>query len=207
LKTRVSFILAISAKLIDKKRNTRMKKIAIWLLKLLGWKLDGSIPVDLKKYIIAVVPHTSNWDFPLGLIVRASLGRDIKFIGKHTLFGFPHGLLFRALGGYPVDRTKNNNLVDSVADIFNSKDSFAICLAPEGTRKRVDKLKTGFYYMAKKANVPLILIRFDYKTKVIGVSPPFYTTPDEKVDFEYIHSFYKGAIGKIPEYSFKPPIG
>ena len=182
-----------------------MKEIASWLLRVLGWKLDGSIPINLKKYIIAVVPHTSNWDFPLGLIVRASLGREIKFIGKHTLFGFPHGILFRALGGYPVDRSKNNNLVDSVAEIFNSKDEFAICLAPEGTRKRVEKLKTGFYYMAKKSNVPLILVRFDYKTKVIGVSDPFYTTNDETSDFKIIYSFYKGAVGKIPKYSFVPP--
>lgn len=181
-----------------------MQKISGLIFRLLGWSLQGEIPGDLNKYLLAVVPHTSNWDFPLGLLVRSMLGRKVQFIGKHTLFQFPYGFLFRWLGGHPVDRSKSSNYVDSVVEIYNQHDNFAICLAPEGTRKKVDKLRTGFYYIAKKAMVPIILIRFDYATKVITFSEPFYPTEDITSDFEYIHGFFKGAVGKIPSNSFDP---
>lgn len=181
-----------------------MKKISAFILRLLGWSLRGGIPKDLNKYILAVVPHTSNWDFPLGLLVRASLARRVQFIGKHTLFRFPHGFIFRWLGGHPVDRSKSSNYVDSVVEIFNRHEKFAISLAPEGTRKKVDKLRTGFYFIAKKANVPIILVRFDYSQKLITFSDPFYTTDDISSDFDYIHNFFKGAVGKIPSNSFNP---
>jgi len=181
-----------------------MRKISSYILRLLDWSIEGEIPVGLKKYLLAVVPHTSNWDFPLGLLVRAKLGRSVQFIGKHTLFKPPHGFIFRWLGGYPVDRSKSTNYVDSVVNIFNQHETFAICLAPEGTRKKVDKLRTGFYFIAKKADIPIILVRFDYGTKVISFSEPFYTTDDTAADFEYIHDYFRGAVGKIPTNSFDP---
>lgn len=179
-----------------------MSRISTWILKCLGWKIVGNIPADLKKFICAVVPHTSNWDFPLGILVRSALNRNVKFIGKHTLFKFPYGFIFYWLGGYPVNRKKSANMVDAVVKIFNEKENFGICLAPEGTRKKVDKLKTGFYHMAKKAGVPIILVQFDYEHKVFVFREPFYPTNDESADFELINNYFKGVKGFNPSLSF-----
>ncbi|HMQ86955.1 MAG TPA: lysophospholipid acyltransferase family protein [Flavilitoribacter sp.] len=173
-----------------------------WLLKALGWQMEiGEWPFP-PKYIVIVVPHTSNWDFPLGLMVRSALDVDIKYVGKESLFRGPLGRIFRWLGGYPVDRSKNTNFVDLVADIFNRHETFAIAIAPEGTRSKVDKLKTGFYYIARAAGVPIIMCRFDWSRKKVAFSKPFYTTDDADADFEAIYDFFRGAIGKIPENSF-----
>lgn len=181
-----------------------MSRISAFILKLLGWKVVGGVPKDLKKLIIAVVPHTSNWDFPLGLLVRSAMNRDVKFIGKHTLFRPPYGFLFRWLGGYPVNRQASKNYVESVVEILNSKEEFALCLAPEGTRKRVDRLRTGFYHMAKQANIPIVLTRFDYGNKAVTFSEPFYTTEDQDADFDYINNYFSGVRGKNPENSYYP---
>lgn len=172
------------------------------ILHLFGWKMEGSIPAELKKFIIIVIPHTSNWDFPLGLLVRNVLNRNVVYLAKASLFKFPYGGLFKWLGGYPVDRSKRNKFVDTVVDIFNSKEEFMVCISPEGTRKKVEKLKSGFYWMAKGAQVPLIMIKFDYGEKVIGIREPFYTTDDKEGDFEQIWEYFQSARGKIPENSW-----
>lgn len=174
------------------------------ILKILGWKIVGEYPHHLKKFILVVVPHTSNWDFPLGIMVRTVWDpkRAVKFIGKDSLFKRPHGFFFYWLGGYPVDRSKRNNFVQAVVDIFNSKEKFAIVLAPEGTRKRVEKLKTGFYFIAKGAQAPLILVKFDYEHKEVKFSEPFYTTENQEADFEFIDNHFRGVKGKIPEKGY-----
>lgn len=167
--------------------------------KLWGWKIEGGIPENLKKYILVVGPHTSNWDFPLGLLVRSIIRVDAKYMGKASLFKPPFGWIFRALGGYPVDRSKNNNYVEAVVDIFDSKEEFAITITPEGTRKRVNELKSGFYYIALGAKVPLIMVIFDYPAKTIRFSEPFYPSGNKEEDFEVIISHFRGVQGKNPE--------
>src|SRR5690606_22564644 len=123
-----------------------MRLVSKLVLKLLGWKSAGTFPDHLKKYVVIVAPHTSNWDFVIGLLFRKALRLEhAKFLGKHQLFKPPFGWLFRWLGGYPVDRTSSHNLVDQVVKIFHGHDEFVLALSPEGTRQRVDKLKTGFY--------------------------------------------------------------
>lgn len=169
------------------------------LLKLWGFRIVGEIPADLKKYVIVAAPHTSAWDFPLGLLVRGVIQRDVKYLGKKSLFDGPFGFLFRALGGYPVDRSKNTNLVDSIVQIFDAKDAFAIVLAPEGTRRKVDKFKTGFYHIAHNAKVPLILMRINFGEKQMEFSEPYYTTDDKDGDLERIWNHYVGIKGKNPE--------
>lgn len=171
-----------------------------FILKTLGWKITGRYPYELKKFIVAVVPHTSNIDFPLGLLVRSALETKIYFVGKKELFRPPFGAIFRALGGYPVDRTKRSNFVQAVADIFDEREEFALCFAPEGTRKRVDQLKSGFYYIAKLANVPIVLTKFDYEHKEVHFGEPFYPTDDAEADMQYIWNYFKGVRGKKPEY-------
>lgn len=181
-----------------------MGKISAFILRLIGWRMEGQVPEDVRKFIIAVVPHTSNWDFPLGLLARSAMRRDVKFIGKHTLFLPPYGFIFRWLGGYPVNRKTSKNYVDSVVEILDSKDEFSICVAPEGTRKKVDRLKTGFYHMARLAKVPIILTKFDYGNKVISFSEPFYTTDDQEADMAFISNYFAGVQGKNPEFSYDP---
>jgi 1-acyl-sn-glycerol-3-phosphate acyltransferase len=176
--------------------------ISRWILRIFGWKIINHIPNDLKKYIIAVVPHTSNWDFVLGMLVRSALNLKTGFIGKKSLFVFPHGFFFYWLGGQPVDRSKSQNYVDQVAEIFNKNEAFSMALAPEGTRKKVDKLKTGFYFIAKKANIPIILCKFDAVLKIVELSTPFFPSDDIEKDFNIIENYFKGIKGFKPENSF-----
>lgn len=171
----------------------------LWF-KLNSWTFVGKSPKDIKKFIIIVIPHTSNTDFFIGIMVRSVLQLyNTKFLAKSSLFKPPFGFIFRWLGGYPVDRSKNNNLVDAVVDLFNSKESFSIALAPEGTRKKVKKLRMGFYYIAKKANVPIILIGFDFGAKRIVIDDPFYPSDDIENDFKKIITFFSKCKGAIPQ--------
>lgn len=169
--------------------------------KMMGWTIDGIFDPEISKYIIIVAPHTSNWDFPLGVMARSLLHIEgTKFLGKSSLFKPPYGFMFRAMGGYPVDRTKTNNLVDAVVDIFNSKETFSVALAPEGTRSKVGSLKTGFYHIADKANIPIYKVGFDYGQKRIIVDTPFYTSDNMDTDMLSILSFFKGVKGKNPSF-------
>lgn len=179
--------------------------ICSFLFRLWGWKVKVDFPDDLKKYVVIVIPHTTNWDFPKGILVRNVIKKDIKYIAKDSLFKGPLGVFLKWLGGYPVDRSKRNNFVDAVVDIFNSKTEFTVCLAPEGKRRKVDKLKTGFYYIAKGANVPIVMTKFDYDEKLITFSKPFYPTDDMVADFEFIDNYFDGVKGKYPELSYGWP--
>lgn len=171
-----------------------------FLLNQMGWKFEGSFEPRPPKFIVIVAPHTSNMDFVIGVMARSVLKlTSTKYLGKSQLFKFPHGFIFRALGGYPVDRTKHNNLVDAVVELFNSKDKFSIALAPEGTRSKVDRIKTGFYHIAKKAKVPIYLVGFDYNRKTIVIKEPMMPGEDVVEDFKHIIQFFSGIEGKVPE--------
>jgi 1-acyl-sn-glycerol-3-phosphate acyltransferase len=165
----------------------------------IGWKIKGSIPKDCPKYVLIVAPHTSNWDFFLGLAVRSIKKMDTKYLAKKELFKGVSGKIFKALGGYPVDRSKNTNFVDAVADLFENNDRFSIAITPEGTRKYVAKWKTGFYYIALKAKVPLIMASLNYRDKVVEFSPPFNPSGDLQTDLKEILAHYKKIPGKNPE--------
>ena len=177
---------------------------ARFMLRLFGIRLidhnKGGWP---KKYVMPVVTHTSNRDFWYGIYSRAILGEYINFVGKASLFKGPFGAYFKWMGGVPVVRDKRSNFVESVANIFQEREEFRLCLAPEGTRSKVDHFRTGFYYIAKKANVPLILCKFDFGNEgVIEFSKPFHLTDDIRADFDFIYQFYEGAVGLVPENSF-----
>ncbi|MEP7145134.1 MAG: 1-acyl-sn-glycerol-3-phosphate acyltransferase [Ferruginibacter sp.] len=169
-------------------------------LQITGWKAVNAIPPGLKNFVLVVAPHTSSWDVFMGFAFRSALKLDhIKFIAKKELFKPPFGFLFRKLGGVPVDRFSNNNFVDQVVDMFNSNESFAIALSPEGTRKKADRLRTGFYHIAKKANVPIVLLAFDFEHREFRFDAPFYTTGNEAVDIKKILLFFTGVKGRNPE--------
>lgn len=168
--------------------------------KLLGWKTVGEFP-NLNKCVVAVVPHTSWMDFFLGLLIRRVINQEINFIGKKSLFKLPFGWYFRWMGGAPIDRSKSSDTVTAIANIFNEKEVFRLALSPEGTRKKVDKWKTGFYYIAKAANVPIVLVAFDYGNKQIKISEPQIPSENMNEDFKTYIGFFNGVVGKIPEYT------
>lgn len=171
----------------------------------LGWKAVGNFSEDMvKKCIVIAVPHTSWHDFYMGILLRVTLGVKIGFVGKKELFKWPFGFLFRLMGGAPIDRTSGQDKVKSIAQVFDTKDEFRLTLAPEGTRKKVSKLKTGFYFIAIEANVPIIMVAFDFGKKEHRISKPLYPSGDLEQDLALIHAFFEGAVGKVPEYSFTP---
>ena len=165
------------------------------------WKLEGALPSDLKKAVFIVVPHTSWHDFFLGLIVRRLLETKIQFLAKKELFKPPFGWYFKWMGGKPLDRTAGQKKVDQIAAMFNEKQEFFLALSPEGTRKKVDEWKTGFYYIAKKAEVPIVMVAFDFGRKLVKISSPFYPTEDKERDFSKMKRFYKGVKGKKPAHT------
>jgi len=177
-----------------------MKIICLFIYKrILGWHFSNSAPKDLKKYIIIAAPHTSWLDFPLGILTKFALGIPANYIGKDSLFKPPFGFIFKLLGGTPVDRTKSHNLVDQIVDLFNKKDAFILALSPEGTRKKTERWKTGFYYIAKGAKVPIVMIALDFEHKTVKFSEPYFTTDYIEADFNHFYDFYKGIKGKHPE--------
>ncbi|SRR5258708_10005418 len=158
------------------------------------------MPADVKKFIVAVAPHTSNWDFVVGIAARSILRiQKAQFLGKSQLFKPPFGWFFRALGGHPVERTTSQDMVEQVVKIFNNHEEFILAMAPEGTRKKVEKLRTGFYYIAKGAHVPIVPVGFDFQKKEVIVSQPLWPTINMEDDMEKILSFYRTIRGRNPE--------
>lgn len=172
--------------------------------KLLGWKVVGNVNFSkdsVKKAVIIAAPHTSWHDFYIGLLLRKITDVKTNFIGKKELFTWPFGYYFRAIGGKPLDRTPGQNKVGAIAQLFEGEDEFRLTLAPEGTRKKVDNWKTGFYYIAKAAKVPIIMFTLDFENKQNKVSEPFYPSDNMEADFNYMRSFFKDVIGKVKDYS------
>ena len=168
--------------------------------KLNGWKIEGAFPDDIKKMVIAVGPHTSAWDIVVGLAARyVTPIKHAYFLGKKELFDGVFGWFFRAIGGTPVDRSSSHGVVQQVADKFNDHDIFRIAMSPEGTRKKVEKLRTGFYYIAKEAKVPILLVGFDFKHKQVIYGPLIHPSNDEAADFKQIIDFFAPIEGKNKE--------
>ena len=171
-------------------------------LRLMGWKIVGEIDKKLEKCVFIVIPHTSWFDFFIGIFTRGIIGVELNWLGKKELFGFPLGWYFRYMGGAPLDRKGGLNMVDSIAQVFENRKIFRLGLSPEGTRKKVTELKTGFYYIAEKANVPIIPVAFNYGKKEVNFGSPFYTTGDIDGDLKIVLPHFKDVLGKIPENSY-----
>jgi 1-acyl-sn-glycerol-3-phosphate acyltransferase len=178
-------------------RSSFAQTIARFVLRLVGWRTQ-LIPPRTSRYVIIGAPHTSNWDFMLMVLLMAAERLPIRFMGKDTLFRGPLGPLMRSLGGIPVNRRERTNLVDQMAAKFDEYNDLIIGIAPEGTRNKSSSWKTGFYYIALKAKVPVVMGYLDYGNKVIGVGPGFMPSGDIKADFEIIRGFYTGIVGKNP---------
>jgi 1-acyl-sn-glycerol-3-phosphate acyltransferase len=180
------------------------QKLYRWIFfDLLGWQIKGNLDPAIKKCVFMVLTHTSWHDFFLGLFTRGILQVDMHWVGKIELFRFPFGYYFRWMGGTPLDRSGGLNKVDSIAAIFKKKDVFRMAISPEGTRKKVTELKTGFYFIALKAQVPIIPVAFDFKTRSVIFGQPFQPTGNYAHDLAQILPFFKGVQGKVPENSFQ----
>ena len=166
-----------------------------------GWTIETEYPKEVKSSVVIVIPHTSYWDFPIGILIRPVMHLNTQFVAKHTLFTFPLGFIMRGLGGVAVNRSKTGNFVDSVVEIFKKNKNFILTIAPEGTRQKVDKLKRGFYQIAIKAGVPIVCCKFDWGTKTLGFSKPFYPTGNYEKDLPQILEYFKGVKGYHPEWT------
>jgi len=171
--------------------------------RILGWKLTGTIDGTIKKCVLMVIPHTCNFDFFLGLFCRGIIELEMNFVGKKELFKFPFGWYFRSIGGAPLDRSGGKNNVDATVDVFNSREVFRLAIAPEGTRKKVTELRTGFYFIAYKANVPIVPVAFDYAKKEVRIGEPVTLSGNYNEDMKIILPHFADVKGKYPERQFQ----
>ena len=176
-----------------------MKKIVRFIFWLFGWKIDERTPEGVKKCVIVVGPHTSNWDFVLGKMAFITYGVQGRFLIKKELFFPPLGWILKAMGGVPVDRKQRNNLTDTAVKFFNDNETMYLVFTPEGTRSYNPNWKKGFYYIAQKANVPIYICYMDYANKKGGFHSMFYPTGNVDEDILYIKDILKQYKGRFPE--------
>jgi len=169
----------------------------MWLLNALGWRVTTDLP-EFTKYVAIAAPHTSNWDFPLGILAAKAAKLDIQWMGKHSLFYWPWGWFFRAIGGTPVHRGKKHNYIRQMSELFSRSDRLVLALAPEGTRGKTDHWKTGFHYIAKAAKVPIVMAYLDFSEKEVGIGGVLYPGDDIEADFVQIREYYADKLGKNP---------
>lgn len=168
------------------------------ILTLLGWRYHAD-PVEQKQYVLIGAPHTSNWDFPLTLLILSALGVRFSWVAKHTIFVGPVGFLFKKIGGIPVDRTRRSGFLLKMVRAFQHRDDLILAISPEGTRKKTDHWKSGFYNLAVKAGVDIRLGFIDYPSKTGGLGPVLKPSGDIEKDFEVIKAYYIDKTGKHPD--------
>lgn len=172
--------------------------IAIVWLKVTGWRKAAPFP-HMPKYIIVGAHHTSSWDLPFALVFAFVFGIKIHWMGKDALFRWPFGPVMRWLGGIPIDRSKANGVVEQSIQAFRDNDELVIVITPEGTRKRVDHWKSGFYHIAKGAHVPIVVGFLDYGRKVGGAGPVITPTGDIEADMKILQDFFATVSAKHPD--------
>ena len=176
-----------------------MKKwLARWFLKRGGWTIDGEAP-EPKSFVLIAAPHTSNWDLPYLLAFAALFDIKISWLAKHSLFYPPMGWIMRALGGIPIVRHRNSNVVDAMIEVFKSRQDLVLVVPTEGTRARVEYWKSGFYHIAMGAGVPIVPSYLDYGNKRGGFGPALMPTGDVSADMAYFRELYSDKLGKFPE--------
>ncbi len=177
------------------------------ILRLLGWKIEARLP-NSRKFVLVGAPHTSNWDFILMLLIMNALGLQLNWVGKDSLFNGSFGSLMHRLGGIPVDRSASHGFVDQMVAEFKRRQEMILVVAPEGTRGKSEYWKTGFYYIAQGANVPIALGYVDYAQKTGGIGATLQPSGDIQADMLPITRFYTGITGKYPqlqgEIRFRP---
>ena len=177
--------------------SAALRWIARRFFRLLGWRFEGEIPRDVTQAVIIAAPHTSNWDLPYALLAAFVLGRKVHWLGKSQIFRFPFRGLMRWLGGIAVDRSRSNNLVDAAVQCFRQSDApLLLIVPPEGTRSAVRHWKTGFYYIALGAQVPVVMAYMDHGTRLCGASRVLHPSGDIDADMATVRRFYAPFRGR-----------
>jgi 1-acyl-sn-glycerol-3-phosphate acyltransferase len=180
--------------------NTVLRALSIAFLKMTGWKVEGSLPPNGHKSVLIAAPHTSNWDLPYTLMVAFALRLNVYWMGKESIFKPPFRGIMMWLGGIPVRRETSNNLVAASVEAIKAADGpLQLVVPPEGTRSKARYWKTGFYYIAVGAQVPIVMAYMDYSRKVSGLGPVFIPTGNIDADMDAIKAFYAPFKGKNPD--------
>jgi len=189
------------------RRGTRFTQaLGRHLLALVGWRVVGELP-DQPRFVLIVAPHTSNWDFWIGVLAKLAIALDASWLGKHTIFFFPVAGILRWFGGEPVNRSTSQGKVEAAIERFRTRDQWVLAIAPEGTRKRVEKWRSGFYRVAVGAGVPILPVAFDFSRKVVDLGTLYWPTGDEDVDMRAIRGRYSAEMAKYPEKFAEPGAG
>lgn len=183
---------------VPRRGNAFSRGLGRLILRIMGWKVVGN-PPDEPRFIVTAAPHTSNWDGAIFLIAIVAMGLDLHWIGKHTLFEGRGGRFLRWMGGVSVNRQAAQDVVQQVAQKFRDAEQLVIVVAPEGTRRRTDRWKTGFYRMAQRAGVPIAMGFMDYAKKRVGFGPALTVTGDLQADFATMIAFYRQVTPRFPE--------
>lgn len=183
---------------IPRHQLPRWQKVARWLLKTLGWQVRGQLP-NVKKLVVAVAPHTSNWDFVLTMAASLAMGVQISFLGKHSIFVWPLKKWLLAFGGIPVERSQHHGLVGQMVAEFAKRDQLIFGVSPEGTRKKVERWKSGFWHIARDAQVPIQLVGIDFASKHIVFGPTLTAGVDFDSDLALMRVFFQQMTAKYPE--------
>ena len=168
------------------------------ILRLAGWRIDGALP-SLPRFVLIVAPHTSNWDFIVGILAMFALDLRASWLGKHTIFRFPLGPILRWMGGEPIDRSAAKGTVGMAIEYFHARPRWVLALSPEGTRRRVDHWKTGFYRIAAGAGVPIVPVALDYRRRMVAVLAPLVPGPDEEAEVARVRGLFSPAMARRPE--------
>ena len=180
---------------VPRRGSPALRSFGRALLRIMGWQVTGEIP-DLPKFVVAVAPHTSNWDFAVGIATMFALDLKITFIGKHTLFRWPVAGFMRWLGGVPVDRTSSHGVVSDTVGAIDGAAQSVVAIAPQGTRARGARFKSGFLHIAKGARVPVVLATLDYAARCVRFGPMFEPGDDVDADLRRVVDFFANVRGK-----------
>jgi 1-acyl-sn-glycerol-3-phosphate acyltransferase len=183
---------------IARRGNAFSRALSTTAMRMTGWRFEGGFP-DLPQFVIIVAPHTSNWDFLVGVMAMFALGFRGTFLGKHTLFRWPLRGIMRWLGGVPVDRASPHKVVEQVVEYFHTRPQLVLALSPEGTRKKLPAWRTGFWYVAKGAGVPIVPVAFDYPAHCIRIHAPVTPTDDAGADIERLGRLFDARMARYPE--------
>jgi 1-acyl-sn-glycerol-3-phosphate acyltransferase len=181
-----------------------MSRLGHWLLGLAGWRVEGALP-PVPRFVLIVAPHTSNWDFIIGVLAMFATDLRASWLGKHSIFRFPIAPVLRWLGGEPIDRSAAQGTVETAIDRFRSRPQWVLALSPEGTRRRVERWKTGFHRIAAGAGVPIVPVAIDYSARMVRIEPPVKPDPDETVGVAQLRARFHKAMGRYPERFAEEP--